>query len=352
VASSPHGNYVLQKYVEVMPVSELEVVIEGFRGHAFQAAQHQLQSRVLERLFRHGSVDQTNVLAAELIPRAAKLSKHPFGNFVVQRMLGHLIGSQLNDLLMVLAGSACRLAMDKLASNVVRTALSMGRLSDRAIIAEALGANPSELSKLSRHKRGSWVIKELKRYWREVEGGKDESSSALDTATATGTAECSGSDETAEDDQEAHGSDDCSEDSAGEGEGEAAGGGAAASAAATASGPSASQGHNRSSSNSGRQNGVASSARSLSEQPAPGMPERRSPRRGSNSRNVGTAAPSATNYSLQPYLPFPTVAQSPGSGAEDADARVARIFAAGHLPANVHELEDLLKAALPESYED
>merc|ERR1719210_2955837 len=86
-SASPHGNYVLQRCVEVMPPERVQFMISEMCGRAVSAAQDAKRCRVLQRLIEHCPHWQTKPLVEELVASAERLFRHAYGNFVIQNIL-------------------------------------------------------------------------------------------------------------------------------------------------------------------------------------------------------------------------------------------------------------------------
>lgn len=86
--NSRHGNYVIQKVVEVMPLARCSFVIEELRGVGAATARHKFGCRVLCRLLEHYSNSESlEVLLDEVLAEAGTLARHPFASHVVKAAL-------------------------------------------------------------------------------------------------------------------------------------------------------------------------------------------------------------------------------------------------------------------------
>merc|ERR1712039_632347 len=112
--------------------------------------------------------EQTDVLIDEIINSGVELSTNAYGNFVVQSVLVHGTETQRSHLAQLLLGDVHRLSKHKFGSNVVRTALVHAPMEQKHMLIEALTADPRVLSKLSQHKVGSFVARDVKAARKEM----------------------------------------------------------------------------------------------------------------------------------------------------------------------------------------
>jgi mRNA-binding protein PUF3 len=165
---SPHGNYVLQKFVTCMFPRQVQFIVDSFRGRVAEAAENQMQSRILERLLEYCPSEQTAGLVAEALSIASTLLRHPFGNFVLQAVLEHGLDSHRAALAQVICQDVERLARHPIASNSVRKALQTCSPKDQGLLMRTLLADPQRFAVLSKHKTGSFVARELKKLQKQL----------------------------------------------------------------------------------------------------------------------------------------------------------------------------------------
>jgi len=162
-ARSPHANHVLQKYIETMPPEAIAFIVEEFRGHAVVAASHCTSCRVLQRLVEHCPEQLIKPLVDELLAGLEDLVAHKFGNFVAQCLVEHGSAEVRRRVVeAICVGDAEQLARHWVASNVVRCAFVFASPEDRASLAQRIAPDSSALAKLSHHKNGSFVAREIK----------------------------------------------------------------------------------------------------------------------------------------------------------------------------------------------
>lgn len=168
-AGSPHANHVLQKFIVVMPPHKVQFIVDEFRNSAVQAAQNRMRCRVLERLIEHCPPQQIAGLVEEVLGSALSLCRHAFGNFVIQSILEHGLFEHKSRLAQTIRGHLPSLVRHKVASNVVRTALAHCHPQDREQLILALKTDSKEMTKLSRHCIGSFVVREAKFLTRKLQ---------------------------------------------------------------------------------------------------------------------------------------------------------------------------------------
>lgn len=138
---SPHGNYVIQKVVEILPNSISGFVAEELRGASGVFARHRYGCRVLCRLFEHaasfaGPLAIANELMWEIVP----LSRHVFAHHVMQSILEHGLATHREQIARALVQNPVGNAQDRNAVYVVESAMMNCTYADQqAVIAGVLG---------------------------------------------------------------------------------------------------------------------------------------------------------------------------------------------------------------------
>lgn len=92
--SSPHGNYVIAKVIEVLPPPLASFVVDELMGFAGKMARHRFGCRIFCRLLEHhtmshGANPQTCALVDELLDEAEELCRHTYAHHVIQSVLEH-----------------------------------------------------------------------------------------------------------------------------------------------------------------------------------------------------------------------------------------------------------------------
>lgn len=160
---SMHGNYVLQKVIEVIPASVACFIVQELRGVAAEVARHRFGCRVLCRLLEHlsSSDDQTCSLIDEILEDAMELCRHNYGNFVIQHILEFGLASQKHVVACVLSKDISVNARHQNAAHAIEKALSYCPAGDRDLLLENLFQDSRDLLELAKHQSGCYVVRAL-----------------------------------------------------------------------------------------------------------------------------------------------------------------------------------------------
>uniref|UniRef100_A0A7S1AMW1 PUM-HD domain-containing protein n=1 Tax=Noctiluca scintillans TaxID=2966 RepID=A0A7S1AMW1_NOCSC len=163
--ASPAGNYVIQKLVEVMPMSLVEFVSEELEGVGAVTARHRFGCRVLCRLLEHhpsdGNTGPTARLVSEVMESAASLCCHAYGHHVIECALEHGTTEQKHGIAEALQVNIIRNAKNRFASYVLRKALLFCQIEDQQTLASALFSEPTKFSALAENQYGGFVVRTL-----------------------------------------------------------------------------------------------------------------------------------------------------------------------------------------------
>lgn len=165
--ASPHGNYVIQKCVEVLPAASRAFITEELVGAGAQVARHRFGCRIICRLIEHFSGGQHDAgleqLLDEILEEAAELCRHSFGHHAVQAILEHGTAEQQHRIAAAVAGDLPRNAKNRNASHVIEKVLESGSVKDREAVALELARDAAELQQLAQHRFGGYVVQTLLR---------------------------------------------------------------------------------------------------------------------------------------------------------------------------------------------
>jgi len=160
-AVCPHGNYVVQKIVEILPVSRAEFVAEELKDVVFNMARHPYACRVLCRLLEHcAAAPHTISLIDDLLKHADELLNHMYGHYVLELTLQHGSPQHKSSIVAVLLSRLEFAAQQYHASHVCIMALRVCCDADRQALLNGFVQNDI-LANLSLHKRGCKVVKML-----------------------------------------------------------------------------------------------------------------------------------------------------------------------------------------------
>lgn len=162
---SPHANFVLQKFVEVMPVAQSGFIAEELRGIAADTARHRYGCRILCRLLEHSASNNASgtALINELLDDAANLCHHSFGRHVMECVLEHGTAQQQRRVAKALLDGVYNYARHRNASYILEKALALCMVEDQRALTFALVAEPERLIQLAAHECGVHVVRALLR---------------------------------------------------------------------------------------------------------------------------------------------------------------------------------------------
>jgi hypothetical protein len=125
LCTSAHGHLVITTLIESMPISAIDFIPQELAGKGVEIAQNRFGYRVLEAMAMHCSELQLSGLAEEISQATVLLSRHMYGNFVLQHFLEYGNASCQSNVICCLITEIKLLAMDRTASNVVLKALEV-----------------------------------------------------------------------------------------------------------------------------------------------------------------------------------------------------------------------------------
>jgi hypothetical protein len=162
--ASPHANFVIQKIIEVMPISNVTFVAEELQTFASEAARHRFACRVLCRLVEHHLCDEkcsktTNVLIDELLHEAEKLIHHNFARHVIELILEHGSAKHQQRIALAIRGDIFGNSKSRYASYVVEQALFRCSKTEQDSIASELVGDTQSFVALAVHECGCHVVK-------------------------------------------------------------------------------------------------------------------------------------------------------------------------------------------------
>jgi len=160
---SPHANYVVQKVIEVLPLSQSSFVADELFGMGAEVARHRYGCRVFCRLLEHSAKGAAApALLEEVLREAGGLCRHSFGHYVMQHVLEHGTCAQRGQVLAALRSELARNVQSRNACYVIETAFTYGSPEDRAaLIDDLLSGGPDRLAELAQHQSSSGVVRAL-----------------------------------------------------------------------------------------------------------------------------------------------------------------------------------------------
>jgi len=161
LATSPHGNFVLQKIVTQLAPSVSNFIAEELLGNGARFARHRFGCRILCRLLEHGSTEEAKQLIDEILEdQPLELCRHSFGHHVVQSILEHGCDQHKEHIAEVLLSDLLANARHRSASYVVEAALGHCSPVHQTALLEKLSI-PAIVADLAQSNYGCFVARTL-----------------------------------------------------------------------------------------------------------------------------------------------------------------------------------------------
>eukprot|EP00746_Dinoflagellata_sp_MGD_P000997 gnl/MRDRNA2_/MRDRNA2_101857_c0_seq1.p1 gnl/MRDRNA2_/MRDRNA2_101857_c0~~gnl/MRDRNA2_/MRDRNA2_101857_c0_seq1.p1 ORF type:complete len:503 (+),score=85.87 gnl/MRDRNA2_/MRDRNA2_101857_c0_seq1:71-1579(+) len=161
---SHHGNYVLQKMVEMMPAHGVHFIIHelsSFSGGWAAVVKHRFGCRVVQRLLEHCDSDLTAPIIAAVVVDVEAFSKHPFANYVVQHILEYSPAGRNRIVPALIQAGVPTLAQHRVASNIVERAFEHGGTECQIALAEAVLSTPNAIVEMACSRYGSFTVRRM-----------------------------------------------------------------------------------------------------------------------------------------------------------------------------------------------
>jgi mRNA-binding protein PUF3 len=126
-----HGNHVLQKAIEVIPLTYVKFIYDALFGNIGRFAEHMYGCRVVQRMLEQSDEDIRRRVLAELQGCGAKLIPDTFGNYVAQHVICHGDEANKNWMIGLVMGDMDTYGRHKFASNVVEKCIECGTLEQK-----------------------------------------------------------------------------------------------------------------------------------------------------------------------------------------------------------------------------
>lgn len=160
---SKHANHVVQKIIEVMPVSHASFVVDELKGVGQEVARHCFGCRVLCRILEHLSPNDSSTLELieEVLAGLDELCNHSFGSFVVRHLLEFGLPEHRHRVVAAIQKDLAGYAKHKFGSHVVESALRHASAEDQQMLTRELVANREHLMVLAANQFGRHVVRAL-----------------------------------------------------------------------------------------------------------------------------------------------------------------------------------------------
>jgi len=173
-AQSPHANYILQKFIELVPSEQLQFVVAEVQDDILYVARHRFGCRIVQRLLEHCKPWQTEQLISKALADVALLCRHQYGNFILQHILQYGSKSHRSAVADIILVDILRLSNHRLATHIVRCALKNCSPEDVQRLTRAVLQDEGELYNLSRREYGSFVVQDVHRATKLLENMTEE----------------------------------------------------------------------------------------------------------------------------------------------------------------------------------
>jgi len=160
---SPHGNGILQTFIEMVPSEQIQFIIAEMQGSILYVARHCFGWRTLVCLVKHCKPWQTEHMIKKVVADTASLCRHQFGNFILQHILQYGSATQRSAIADVVVADIISLSKHRLASQIVSFALAHCSPEDVERITQAVLHQECQVYNISRTEYGSFVVQEVKR---------------------------------------------------------------------------------------------------------------------------------------------------------------------------------------------
>ena len=152
-----NGNHVVQKCVEQVGLEPriavcenlatrffflqikgegIDFLLASFTGNILKLSMHPYGCRVVQRIIEHCTGDQVAAVFQELRPHVESLIQHQYGNYVMQCLLEHGKPEQKAAVIEAVLGRVVYYAKHKFASNVVERCMEHGSARQKALLVD------------------------------------------------------------------------------------------------------------------------------------------------------------------------------------------------------------------------
>ncbi|KAI3805025.1 hypothetical protein L1987_27021 [Smallanthus sonchifolius] len=160
LTKNTNGHHVIQHCLKSFHVDEVQPILNVVADNCLDIATDKSGCCVLQLCVLHADEVSKERLITEIIENALDLSEHPYGNYVVQHILGMQIPEVTGHIMKKLAGNFVNLAMNKYASNVVEKCLKDATDDQSTPIIREIISSPNFLG-LIQHPFGNYVAQSV-----------------------------------------------------------------------------------------------------------------------------------------------------------------------------------------------
>ncbi|KAL8195246.1 hypothetical protein R6Q57_025649 [Mikania cordata] len=160
LTKNTNGHHVIQHCLKSFNVDEVQPILNVVADNCLDIATDKSGCCVLQLCVLHADEASKERLMTEIIENALDLSEHPYGNYVVQHILGMQIPYITASITKKLAGNFVNLTMNKYASNVVEKCLKDASDEQSMPIIREIINSPNFLG-LIQHPFGNYVAQSV-----------------------------------------------------------------------------------------------------------------------------------------------------------------------------------------------
>jgi len=160
---SPHGNYVIQKIIEVLTAQEVPFIVEELAEASLDLAQHEYGCRVYCRLLENAALDQhSQLLIDEVVADAECLVQHKYGHYVAECVVEHGLPRQQQRIIEALRQGLARNVQNRNAAYVIEKALLYAGREERERLAwDLLQMEPAHVVAIAGSPTGIGIARAL-----------------------------------------------------------------------------------------------------------------------------------------------------------------------------------------------
>lgn len=159
-----NGNHVVQKCIESVGQQqphELTKIIDSFRGEVFKLSTHPYGCRVVQRILEFCCDQQTFMVLDELHKRIKDLVQDQYGNYVVQHILEHGRNCDKDMIVNEVFGRVPDLSCHKFASNVVEKCVVHSEKKHRSRLIDEVCGTPNAMFDMMKDQFANYVIQKM-----------------------------------------------------------------------------------------------------------------------------------------------------------------------------------------------
>jgi hypothetical protein len=157
----PHGNFVLQKCIEILPPEESQFIIDELRmAGVGSVVRHRFGCRILQRLLEHCPQQQLEPLTCEIQQDSFALSTHIYGHYVLQHLVEHGSAEDIQCICAMLTQCLPWVASSMYGVELVGTALCHAAPEEQASLVSSLVSSPKLMVRMASSRHGHVAAKQ------------------------------------------------------------------------------------------------------------------------------------------------------------------------------------------------